>query len=92
MTEKVDPALKLPGADGPEVSWRRLTANAEGLVDLGPLAGSDSSRAVYLHVPLASPADAGGPARPRHQGRRRGLARRQGPGDARARPTTSPAP
>ena len=57
VTGKVDPALKLPGADGPEVSWRRLTANADGQVDLGPLAGSDSTRAVYLHAPLVSPAE-----------------------------------
>ena len=57
VTEKVNPAAKLPGADGPEVAWRRLTANAEGLVDLGPLAGSDSTRAVYLHTTVTSPAE-----------------------------------
>ncbi len=55
VTKKVNPALKLPGADGPEVAWRRLTADAEGLVDLGPLAGTDSTRAVYLHAQVASP-------------------------------------
>jgi len=57
VAEKVNPALKLPGADGPEVAWRRLTANADGRVDLGPLAGSDSTRAVYLHAAINSPAE-----------------------------------
>ena len=52
---KVDLASPLRSPDGKELAWRRVDANAEGLVDVTPLAGDDPSRAVYLYVPVLSP-------------------------------------
>ena len=52
---KVDLASPLRSPDGKELAWRRVDANAEGLVDVTPLAGDDPSRAVYLYVPVVSP-------------------------------------
>jgi putative membrane-bound dehydrogenase-like protein len=53
----IDTSLPVRGADGRSQSWRRLRADAEGRIDLSALAGPDASRAVYLHSPVASPAD-----------------------------------
>jgi len=52
---KVDTSSPLRSPDGKELAWRRVDANAEGLVDVTPLAGDDPSRAVYLYVPVQSP-------------------------------------
>jgi putative heme-binding domain-containing protein len=42
---------------GRNLSWRRVNANAEGLVDLAALAGADSKNAAYayLYAPVVSP-------------------------------------
>ena len=53
---KLDPEARLPGADGREVSWRRLAADADGAVDLGPLVGADADRVAYLLTPVRSSA------------------------------------
>ncbi len=50
----IDPEAKLPGADGREVSWRRLAADGDGTVDLGPLTGSDALKVAYLSIPVHS--------------------------------------
>ena len=52
---KVDLASPLRSPDGKEIAWRRVDANAEGLVDVTPLTGDDPSRAVYLYIPVISP-------------------------------------
>jgi putative heme-binding domain-containing protein len=53
---KVDPSAPVRAADGQMLSWRRVTANAESLVDLAPLVGTEASRAAYLYAPIVSPA------------------------------------
>ena len=51
------PKTPLPG-DGPgKPAWRRVTANAEGLVDLAVLSGDDASKAAYLETPILAPED-----------------------------------
>ena len=40
---------------GRELSWRRVSANAEGQADLSPLIGTDSKQAAYVWVPIVSP-------------------------------------
>ncbi|MBX6313334.1 MAG: c-type cytochrome [Isosphaeraceae bacterium] len=52
---KFDPAARIKGADGQDLAWRRLEADAEGRVDLIPLVGTEPSRAIYLHAPVTSP-------------------------------------
>ncbi len=42
---------------GQNLSWRRLDANAESLVNLGTVAGDDDGKSAYLHIPVVSPAD-----------------------------------
>ena len=53
----VDLEAAVDDGQGRKLSWRRVTANAEGLVDLAPLAGGDSKTeaAAYLYAPLVSP-------------------------------------
>ncbi|HWE36855.1 MAG TPA: PVC-type heme-binding CxxCH protein [Isosphaeraceae bacterium] len=55
VTAKVRTSEPLRGPGGEPLAWRRLTANAEGVVDPASLAGKDKSRAVYLFVPVNSP-------------------------------------
>jgi hypothetical protein len=43
----------LPG----KLAWRRATTNAEGIVDLGILAGDDPSKAAYLTTPILATED-----------------------------------
>ncbi len=50
---KLDAPLSAPGKQ--TLSWRRLDASAEGLADLGVLAGSTPPTAVYAYAPLRSP-------------------------------------
>jgi putative membrane-bound dehydrogenase-like protein len=42
-------------AEGKSATWRRVTADAEGRIDLSPLVGAEPSKAVYLLVPVTSP-------------------------------------
>ncbi len=53
-SKRVDPKAGVKGPDGQTLSWRRLTADAEGRIDLTPLGANDPSKAVYLHAPVAS--------------------------------------
>ena len=46
-----------PGAVPKKPAWRRVTANAEGLVDLDLLSGDDASKAAYLATPILAPED-----------------------------------
>jgi putative membrane-bound dehydrogenase-like protein len=41
---------------GTSSAWRRVTADAEGRLDLTPLIGEDAGKAAYLLVPVRSPA------------------------------------
>jgi putative membrane-bound dehydrogenase-like protein len=60
---RIDPAATIDldaavdDGHGRKLSWRRLVANAEGLVDLSPLAGGDTRKETfaYLYLPLVSP-------------------------------------
>jgi putative membrane-bound dehydrogenase-like protein len=45
----------VPDGRGHEVSWRRVTANAEGLVDLSAQTGGDAKQAAYAVVVVDSP-------------------------------------
>ena len=49
--------LQAPVNDGRgrELSWRRVSANAEGLADLSPLVGGDPKNAAYAWAPIVSP-------------------------------------
>ena len=40
---------------GRELSWRRVSANAEGQADLSPLVAGDTKHAAYAWVPVVSP-------------------------------------
>ena len=51
----IDPAAPVKSAEAKGLVFRRVAANAEGLVDLGPVLGGDSSKGAYLHTPLTSP-------------------------------------
>jgi putative membrane-bound dehydrogenase-like protein len=53
--QKIDLTSDLIDPDGRKLLWRRLDANAESLVDLSTLAGTDPSKAVYLYAPIVSP-------------------------------------
>jgi putative membrane-bound dehydrogenase-like protein len=58
-----DPIAKLdlrgPNTDGRgrELSWRRVSANAEGQADLSPLLAGGPKHAAYAWVPIDSPVD-----------------------------------
>jgi putative membrane-bound dehydrogenase-like protein len=56
-TATVDLDAAVDDGHGRKLSWRRVNANAEGLVDLAPLAGGDpkTEAAAYLYAPLVSP-------------------------------------
>ena len=51
----VSATAPVPGPDGKPLSWRRLTANAEGQVDPSGLLGDDPSQSVLLRTPIVSP-------------------------------------
>ena len=40
---------------GRELSWRRFSANAEGIADMSSLCGGDSATAAYAWAPIVSP-------------------------------------
>ncbi len=40
---------------GRELSWRRVSANAEGQADLSPMVAGDGKNAAYVWVPVVSP-------------------------------------
>jgi putative membrane-bound dehydrogenase-like protein len=56
-TEKVDLDATIDDGRGHNLTWRRVNANAEGIVDLSALIAGDSKLGsfVYLYAPLASP-------------------------------------
>jgi putative membrane-bound dehydrogenase-like protein len=51
------PKSTLPAQSGRKPAWRRVLANAEGLVDLTLLSGDDASKAAYLETPVLAPED-----------------------------------
>jgi putative membrane-bound dehydrogenase-like protein len=52
---RVDIQAPVPDGRGRQLSWRKVSANAEGLVDLSSFAGGEPSDAVYAFVPMVSP-------------------------------------
>ena len=56
-TSKLDPDIPLDDGRGRKLSWRRISANAEGQVDLSPLVAGEGKNAAYAWVPLHSPVD-----------------------------------
>ena len=75
----VDLDASVDDGRGHKLSWRRMNANAEGLVDLTALASADSEERrdpLCLHADRLADGPEG-PARPRHPGRSRRLAQRQ---------------
>ena len=51
------PKSPIPGEGSRKPAWRRLTANAEGAVDLSLLTGEDAGKAAYLETPVLAPED-----------------------------------
>jgi hypothetical protein len=51
------PALRVPIPDGRghQLSWRQLSANVEGQIDLSLFAAPDSDSAAYMAIPVTSP-------------------------------------
>src|SRR5262249_40310765 len=54
---RVDPSAPGRDADGKDLAWRRLDADAEGRLDLATLVGTDASRPVYVFIPIVSPVE-----------------------------------
>jgi putative membrane-bound dehydrogenase-like protein len=54
---RIDVTKAVPGPAGQQLAWRRLSANAESLVDLTSLAGDESSHAALLYSPVVSPSN-----------------------------------
>ena len=52
---KLDVRRPVSDGKGRELSWRRVSANAEGQADLSPLIAGDVNHAVYVWVPIVSP-------------------------------------
>lgn len=52
----LDPSKAL-SAGGQQLPWRRLTADAEGRVNLAPLTAADARGDFYLHAPITSAAE-----------------------------------
>jgi putative heme-binding domain-containing protein len=52
---RLDPHAPASDGRGHTLSWRRLTADAEGMADLAPLIAGDFKNAAYAWVPLVSP-------------------------------------
>jgi hypothetical protein len=51
---RIDPATPVAVPGGQPVSWRRLNASAESLVDLATLVGPEPSRSALLYTPVVS--------------------------------------
>ena len=51
------PKSPIPGEGPKKPAWRRLTANAEGAIDLSLLTGEDAAKAAYLETPVLAPED-----------------------------------
>ncbi len=69
LSKPINPQVGPKGPDGQTLSWRRLTADAEGRIDLAPFAAErgTGSGAVYLYTPVTAPVDQAGPAGPRYR-------------------------
>ena len=67
----------LRGTEGQKLSWRRLDANAEGIADLTTLTGGNPKHVVYAYAGRHADRARRAPGS-RHEGRREGLAQRQG--------------
>ncbi len=53
---KLDLHGPLDDGRGKKLTWRRLSANAEGLADFGPLTAGEPNHALYAWLPVFSPA------------------------------------
>jgi putative membrane-bound dehydrogenase-like protein len=55
LNSKLDFRMPIRDGRGRDVSWRRVTANAEGQVDLTPLVAGDPKHVAYAAIPVVSP-------------------------------------
>jgi putative membrane-bound dehydrogenase-like protein len=53
----LSPKTMVVKSNPPKPAWRRVTADAEGLVDLALLSGDDASKGAYLDTPVLAPED-----------------------------------
>jgi putative heme-binding domain-containing protein len=53
----IDPANAIKSAEEHKHPFRRINANAEGVVDLVPALGTDAGKAAYLHTPVTNAVD-----------------------------------
>jgi len=54
---RIDLSASVRGTNGQVLSWRRLDANAEGLVDLSAMAADGPGQAIYVTTPVTSPVE-----------------------------------
>ncbi|HEV3122618.1 MAG TPA: c-type cytochrome, partial [Isosphaeraceae bacterium] len=54
---RIDPSAPLAVAGAQPVSWRRVNANAESLIDLAALVGPETNRSALLYTPVTSPSE-----------------------------------
>jgi len=50
----VAPSAPVDDGEGRSLAWRRVDANAEGLIDIGPIPTNGPKRVVYAHAPIVS--------------------------------------
>jgi putative membrane-bound dehydrogenase-like protein len=55
-TKKIDVGSEVKGPNG-SLRWRTVVANAEGTLDLAPLAGGESNQAAYLEAVMTASSD-----------------------------------
>ncbi len=54
-TARIDLSASVRGSNGQVLSWRRLDANAEGLVHLSAMAADGPGQSIYITTPVTSP-------------------------------------
>jgi putative membrane-bound dehydrogenase-like protein len=52
--KRIDPVAPVGGPDRTTTPWRRVTATAEGRIDLVPLVGGEARKVVYIFTPIVS--------------------------------------
>ena len=75
-TKKTDTKAEVKGSSG-SLPWRTVSANAEGVLDLSPLAGAEPGKFAFVISVVTWPLGSRRHARYRHESRRESLGRRQ---------------
>ncbi len=93
-TARIDLSASVRGTNGQVLSWRRLDANAEGLVNLSAMAADGPGQAIYVYTPVTSPVEQKARLVVEHACERDGLAEWQARHLVRPEPTVEvePAP